>query len=271
MSETNNSYRKYGWTRDIPDHRDKLRIPNLNNVHNSAKNDNLNNDIEYNIDLRDKCPGIYNQGKLGSCTANAIAAAFEYDEIKNNEDTFFIPSRLFIYYNEREVENTVEYDSGAQLRDGIKSVFKLGVCPETEWPYNISRFTEKPPDKCYTIAARHRSIKYERIQQDINHLKSCLSDGIPFVFGFTVYSSFENSDVSNTGIMSLPNDDEKVMGGHAVMAVGYSDKKKVFIIRNSWGINWGDNGYFYMPYAFITNPNMCGDFWAIEQVEKSNK
>jgi C1A family cysteine protease len=258
QTEPTNNYRKYGWTRDIPDHRDKYRIPVLNK-------------LESSVDLRDKCPGIYNQGKLGSCTANAIAAAYEYEEIQRNEANFFIPSRLFIYYNERAIENTINYDSGAQIRDGIKSIRKLGVCPETDWPYDITRFTDKPLNKCYTIATRHRSIQYERIEQDINHIKSCLLAGVPFVFGFAVYDSFENPEVSNTGIMPLPSQNEKVLGGHAVLAVGYNDKTKVIIVRNSWGIEWGDLGYFYMPYAFITNPNMCSDFWAIQQVDTSTK
>ena len=245
-----NAQKKYGWIRDLPDHRDIYHIPKLNNILNS-------------VDLRDKCPGVYNQGKLGSCTANALAAAYEYNEIQKNINTFFIPSRLFIYYNERDIENTVNYDSGAQIRDGIKTLNNIGVCPETEWPYDIQNFKEKPLDKCYNIANNHKTIKYHRIEQNINHIKSCLLEGYPIVFGFTVYENFESEDVAKTGIMEMPKRDDKVLGGHAVMAVGYNDKKKLIIVRNSWGIEWGDNGYFYMPYAFITNKNMCADLWSI--------
>lgn len=242
--------KKYGWVRDIPDQRDIYLVPNL-------KNDQLC------VDLRDKCPGIYNQGKLGSCTANALAAAYEFHEIQRNINNTFIPSRLFIYYNERSIENTVNFDSGAQIRDGIKSLHKQGVCSENELPYDIEQFTQQPSEKCYEDALNHKIIKYHRVEQDIEHLKSCLASGNPIVFGFSVYESFESEQIAKTGIMEMPNLNEKVLGGHAVMAVGYNDDKKVIIVRNSWGVNWGDNGYFYMPYAFITDKNMCSDFWSI--------
>ena len=256
-SDLNIKYKKYGWVRDLPDARDVYCKPNFTNVTSSI------------IDLRDHCPGIYNQGKLGSCTANAIAAAYEYDEIKQNINNLFIPSRLFIYYNERCIEHTEEYDSGARIRDGVKTVASIGVCPETDWPYNTSMFSTKPYDKCYTVAARNKSRQYKRISHDINHLKACLSEGIPVIFGFAVYKSFEDDDIAKTGIMKMPGKTEPMLGGHAVLLVGYNDDKETCIVRNSWGVEWGDKGYFYMPYEFITNKDMCSDFWIIETVEDS--
>ena len=250
-------YRKYGWVVDTPDQRDHHY--EINSI-----------DYKKIVDLRCKCPGIYNQGKLGSCTANAIAAAYEFNEIKQDENTLFTPSRLFIYYNERLIENTTQYDSGANIRDGIKSVNKQGVCKETTWPYDIKNFTVKPHESCYSEATHHRSVKYKRIRQNIEHMKNCLLSGLPFVFGFGVYESFESEEVAKTGIMPIPDKNEKLLGGHAVMAVGYDDEKEHFIIRNSWGLEWGDRGYFYMPYRFIINQKMCSDFWCIENVEDIN-
>lgn len=250
-------HKKYGWVRDIPDNRDCYYMPNF--FKHSFGEDRP-------TDLRVHCPGIYTQGSLGSCTANAIAAAYEFNEIKDNEKNIFIPSRLFIYYNERNMEGTVGYDSGAQLRDGIKSIHTIGVCPETECPYDINTFTVKPDKKCYEIAQQHKCTSYKRVRQDILHMKECISSGQPFVFGFSVYTSFESPEVAKTGVMTMPAPDDKLLGGHAVMAVGYNDDNGVFIIRNSWGVEWGDNGYFYMPYEFITNPNLCSDFWMIEKI-----
>jgi len=246
-------FRKYGWKVDTPDQRDHKYKLKKEYVYSK-------------VDLRSKCPGIYNQGKLGSCTANAIAAAYEFNEIKEDECNIFVPSRLFIYYNEREMENSINYDSGANIRDGIKSVNKQGVCPENLWPYDISKFKNKPYDICYDDAKKHKSVRYKRIKQDIHHMKDCLSSGLPFVFGFGVYESFETKEVAESGIMPIPKKNEKLLGGHAIMAVGYNDEKEHFIIRNSWGIDWGDRGYFYMPYSFIQDVNMCSDFWCIEKV-----
>ena len=250
--------KKYGWVRDNLDHRDlkliyKKKHPNFN-----MKNE---------VDLRHLCPGVYNQGTLGSCTANAIAAAYEFNEIVENESNIFIPSRLFIYYNEREIENTVNSDSGAMIRDGIKSISKKGVCPETLWPYDIQKFKIKPDNSCYENALNH---KYKKLMQNLNQLKNTLLYGKPFVFGFSVFESFESKETAETGIMKMPNKEDKLLGGHAVMCVGFSDSKQVFIIRNSWGDNWGDKGYFYMPYKFITNKDLCSDFWIIEKIKDKN-
>jgi C1A family cysteine protease len=250
--------RTYGWKRECVDIRDKYKLSaiNLTNV-----------ELEKVIDLRDKCPSVYDQGALGSCTANAIAAAYEFNEIKESENDIFIPSRLFIYYNERNMENCVDTDSGAQIRDGIKCINKIGVCKENEWPYVIKNFTEKPNQNCFSNAKLHQSVTYSKIVQTIDCMKQCLSDGYPFVFGFTVYSNFQTKEVEQTGIMSMPTDKDTIMGGHAVMAVGYNENKKCFVVRNSWGKEWGEDGYFYMPYKFIVNNDYCSDFWVIEKVK----
>jgi len=208
---------------------------------------------------------VYDQGQLGSCTANAIAAALEFDQMKEKQQVF-MPSRLFIYYNERVMEGTVNEDSGAQIRDGIKSVAQQGDCPETLWPYDITKFAVKPPAQCYQQALKFKALQYQRLSQILNQLKGCLASGYPFVFGFTVYSSFESQQVAQTGHAPMPSPPEASVGGHAVMAVGYDDSQNWFIVRNSWGVGWGMQGYFTLPYAYLLEQNLANDFWTIRIV-----
>jgi C1A family cysteine protease len=208
--------------------------------------------------LQAKCPPVYNQGQLGSCTANAIAGAVEF--IQKHR---FTPSRLFIYYFERVIEGTVNSDSGGQLRDGIKAVSTVGVCPETIWPYDVAAFTEEPSAKAYASAGKTKATVYARVAQDLTQMKGCLAEGFPFVFGFTTYSYFESAHVAQTGILRLPATGDKAIGGHAVMAVGYDDKAQTFRIRNSWGASWGQRGYFTMPYAYLISGHLASDFWTI--------
>lgn len=245
---------KMGWLPDLPDQRDLLyAAPKV-----------VMQQLPTAVDLRNQCPPVYDQGALGSCTANCLAGAFEYD-LKKQKKPDYAPSRLFIYYNERVLINTVNSDSGAYIRDGIKTMNNQGVCPEADWPYDISKFTKKPPANCYKKASKCEIKSYQRLVNTLDQLKGCLAEGFPFVFGFTVYESFMTQEVAKTGIMPMPQQGEKTMGGHAIMAVGYDDSKSAFIIRNSWNTNWGIKGYFYMPYAYITG-NLCNDFWTIRLV-----
>jgi C1A family cysteine protease len=247
----------YGWIPDLPDHRDLLYSAPVTALRALAAS----------ADLRRRCPPVYDQGQLGSCTANAIAAAVQFDQLKQKLATVFLPSRLFIYYNERVMEGTVDSDSGAQIRDGIKSVAKQGVCPEPMWPYDIARFRVKPGKACYVEALKHRVLLYQRLVPTLNQLRGCLTSGYPFVFGFTVYESFESPAVARTGHAPLPVPDEPAIGGHAVMAVGYEDARQWFLVRNSWGSKWGMKGYFTLPYAYVTDPDLAADFWTIRLVE----
>jgi len=247
---------RYGWLPDLPDHRD---LPYTAPVRVVGA-------LSPKVDLRPYCPPVYDQGDLGSCTANAIAAAIEFDRLKQRLDDF-TPSRLFIYYNERLMEHTVDSDSGAQIRDGIKSVAKQGDCPETEWPYVISKFRTKPPKNCYVDALKYRALLYQRLTPTLNQLRGCLASGYPFVFGFTVYDSFESPRVARTGHAPLPGAGEQVIGGHAVVGVGYDNQKQWFIVRNSWGSRWGMKGYFTLPYAYVTDQDLADDFWTIRVVQ----
>jgi C1A family cysteine protease len=244
---------RYGWIPDLPDARDHLYAAPTPVL---AK-------LPAKVDLRKKCPPVYDQGQLGSCTGNAIGGAIQFERMRQKLKPNYAPSRLFIYYNERVMEHTVATDSGAQIRDGIKTVVKQGACPESDWPYDIQKFADKPPAKAYADAAKHKVSSYSRLLSTANQLKGCLASGYPFVFGFTVYASFESPQVAKTGVVPMPSSSEQVLGGHAVMAVGYDDASQRFIVRNSWGKGWGQAGYFTMPYAYVTDTNLADDFWTI--------
>jgi C1A family cysteine protease len=245
--------KRYGWLPDIPDQRDHLYAAPVANLVA----------LPASVDLRSQCPPVYDQGQLGSCTANGIAAAVQFDRLRQNLKPEFNPSRLFIYYNERVIEHTVHTDSGAMIRDGIKSVGQQGDCPEADWPYDVSKFAAKPPQKCYTESLKYKAVQYQSLVQDVNQMKGCLASGFPFVFGFTVYDSFESPQVAQTGTVPMPAPSEKVLGGHCVVAVGYDDAQQRFIIRNSWGTGWAMQGYCTMPYAYLSDSNLASDFWTI--------
>jgi C1A family cysteine protease len=249
----------YGWVRDLPDTRDFAYAAPLFRFPQG---------LPPSVDLRRECPPIYNQGNLGSCTGNGIAAAIEFDLRKLGKKEF-IPSRLFIYYNERVIEGTVAQDSGAQVRDGIKSVATIGAPPETDWPYDISKFTNKPSPKAYADAKKDLVTSYSRISQSVTQMRGCLAEGYPFVFGFTVYESFESDAVARTGNVPMPDLGENVVGGHCVMAVGYDDASRRFTIRNSWGPDWGEYGYCFMPYEYLLSPSLSSDFWTIRSLNGS--
>jgi len=250
------SGRSYGWQRDLPDYRDFAY----------AAPSPVVTPLPAKADLRPHCPPVYDQGQLGSCTANAIAAAVQFDRLKQKLADF-VPSRLFIYYNERVMEHTVASDSGAQIRDGIKSIGTQGDCPETEWPYNIAKFKTKPASACYADAVKYKAVSYERVTQTLGQIKGCLASGYPFVFGFTVYESFESAAVAKSGHATLPQSGEQTVGGHAVVGVGYDDTKQWFVVRNSWGDGWGLKGYFTLPYAYVTDDNLASDFWTVRIVQ----
>lgn len=256
--------RYYGWKKDKPDERDHTHRLTLRQIQAVD---------EKRVDLREGCPAVYDQGQLGSCTANAIGGAFEFDLLRQGLKDF-TPSRLFVYYNERVMEGNPSEDTGAEIRDGIKSINKLGVCSETSWPYNVERFTEKPPRDCYLAAKGNLALKYARISQQVDHLKAVLfHERVPIPFGFAVHQSFETAEVAEDGVYKGPGSPEEdpILGGHAVALVGYDDEKEMFIVRNSWGPEWGEKGYFYLPYSFVSNPEECSDFWVVKYVEENEE
>jgi C1A family cysteine protease len=221
------------------------------------------------IDLRNKCPPVYNQLQLGSCTANALVAAYQFLDLS------FFGSRLFLYYNERLLDNDINVDTGSTLTQGIHALQKYGVCDESLWIYsdNPTKFKTKPTPLCYKNGLDHQVIAAKPIAQNLSQMKQCLVDGLPFVFGMMVYESFESINTALTGNIPMPGQNETLLGGHAMLCVGYDDSKSCFIVRNSWGATWGNNGYCYIPYNYLTDVRLAGDFWEITKVEetKNNK
>lgn len=243
---------KFHWVRDKPDSRDYIYRPTTGKT-------------PANVDLREFTTPVEDQGSLGSCTGHAVASAIELVNKKNkiiNE-----VSRLFIYYYERLLIGTVHYDSGAYIRDGIKATNRWGAPLENLWPYDISKFRAAPSRTAIIDASKRKVTRYERAT-NFNACINALSSGYPVIVGFTVYSSFYFGNWHRTtAVMPYPNTrSEKVLGGHAVLLVGYNNSTQHFIVKNSWGTNWGDGGYFYMPYQVIQNTRMSADFWVIKGV-----
>lgn len=242
---------KLHWVKDKRDKRD-YRYNSLNN---------RQKDI---VDLREFCSPIENQDSLGSCTGQAIAGAIELINKRNKKPTDV--SRLFIYYYERLMLGTVNYDSGAYIRDGIKVCSHNGSPLELFWPYDIRKFKSRPNQKAINDGVRRKITRYERIN-DHNGCLDAINNGFPVIIGFNVFSSFLSGQVIKTGIMPYPDvNKEHHHGGHAVLLVGYNKMQQRYIARNSWGTRWGDKGYFYMPFQIIQNSLMSSDFWIIQSV-----
>ena len=242
-----------GWLPDLPDRRDILySAPRIKKA-----------EMPSSIDLTSQSPPVYDQGVLSSCVGNSTCSMYQFVAMKqklaNCKD---IPSRLFVYYNARLLEGIESNDAGCQIRDAMKTLAKEGVCEEKYWPYVVNEVNTKPNSAAYEFADHHTTLQYSRLDNtDLSVLKGCLVEGFPFVFGMTLYESFEN--VPGTGIVSMPGDGEGVVGGHAMKCIGFSDKISCFIVRNSWGENFGDRGNCYIPFKYMTDNSLSDDFWTI--------
>jgi C1A family cysteine protease len=247
----------YGWRQSPPDMLDQPA-------------DLVGLPIHDEVDPRGEMPAPYDQGQLGSCTANAIAGAVEYDAILDDRH-FGTPSRLFLYFEERKRERTTGTDSGAYGRDGFKVLRKEGVPPETDWPYDITRFTQPPPASAYVDARANRIPRYvhpglgnRNAEDRKDALKRVLSNKQTVAFGFIVFESFESAEVAKTGIVPQPEHGEKVVGGHEVLLIGYlKDEPEYALCRNSWGEGWGIGGYFLLPWSYLLNAELASDFRSI--------
>jgi C1A family cysteine protease len=217
------------------------------------------------VDLRPFMTPVENQRNSNSCTANAMAGAYEYLDNRINGEATDV-SRLFIYYNARALDGRTRHDEGTYLSHCVKVVRKYGACSEETWPFTLRKIKAKPPKSAYQEAVRFRIEDAAAVEVDLDTMRSCLAEGYPFVFGLQLFESF-NGAGGNGGLVSMPDpDNEKHNGGHAMLCVGYSDPDRVFIIRNSWGEEWGDEGYCYVPYDYMADPNFNHDCWVIRQV-----
>lgn len=244
---------RYGWVPDFPDHRDRLYTIGQPRA------------LPPSADLRSQLPAPWDQGQIGSCTGNATAAALAYGRAMQGLPAI-VPSRLMLYYYGRRYEGTQDSDVGAQIRDVIKGAALMGACSEDLWPYDETQFAVAPDATAIAGALNDRAVGYRRVPQDMGSIRACLAEGDPIVFGFSVYESFESSAVAFSGKLPMPGQSEVMVGGHAVLAVGYDDAERTLLVRNSWGTGWGMAGHFVMPYDYIANPSLADDLWTIRLV-----
>lgn len=261
---------KLNWRPDAPDHRDFKYLAHPEAVGPTPE-------LPKSVDLRGVCMSpVKDQGQAGSCTGQGWSSVFEslqLIELKKklsgdsaleefNKTKFTPASALFIYWNERILDGTTTQDSGSEIRTGMKAVKQFGVCPESLWPYDIAREFSTPTTHAYNIAKLHKVLYGYKIDNTkLTLLKTCLNQGYPIVYGQTLYNSFMSDAVANTGVVPMPGQKESPVGGHCTVIAGYDDATSRFIVKNSWGTSWGDKGYFYMPYEYLTNPDLASDFW----------
>jgi C1A family cysteine protease len=273
-----------GWLPDYPDFRDyDPSHQEIKKLFRGTKLANGKLSLPVLVDLRPWCSPIENQGSLGSCTANAGAGLIEYFERRANGN-YLDASRLFLYKATRNFMQ-VTGDSGAYLRNTMGAMVLFGVVPEKYWPYNIAGFDIEPPAFCYSFASNYKAIKYYRLDPAgtsrpniLNNVKTNLAAGFPSMFGFSVYHSFYQAQV--TAKVPVPaSSGDPWIGGHAVDAVGYDDTIRIknsiagsvetvgaLLIRNSWGL-WGPmGGYLWMPYDYILK-GLASDFWTLNSSE----
>lgn len=251
---------KFGWRPDKPDHRDRKfslqHLAPIQSVYLASK---------YKLCLP------YDQGSLGSCTANGIAFLAQFDLLNKHDNVQiapFRPSRLFIYYYERSLEGTIDTDAGAEIRDGIKVIASNGIPSEDVWPYDINQFAVKPSNLAISYANHLNSLTYESVDNTNKQLiVNALIKGYPVVFGMTVYDSFMTDKVAATGIVPMPALSESVQGGHCMVIVGYRKEDDTFIVRNSWGTSWGQQGYCRIPASYLTNNDLSTDFWVVYSLQ----
>jgi C1A family cysteine protease len=272
-----------GWLPDYPDFRDYTEEhEEISRVLATTKSLKKTSKAPASVDLKAWCSPVEDQGSLGSCTAHAGIGIVEYYE-KKAFGKYIEASRLFLYKVTRNLLHS-KGDTGAFLRSTMGALVLFGVPPEEYWPYAISDFDKEPTAFCYAFAQNYQAIKYFRhdppgTSKDVllQRIRTYLSAGHPSIFGFTVYSSINQAE--RTGKIPFPCKGEKILGGHAVMAIGYDDKMKIrntgsskaettgaLLIRNSWGTGWGEAGYGWLPYKYVVD-GLAEDFWSVLKKE----
>lgn len=271
--------KNFGWLPDIPDRRDKMLYATL--YDGTALASGVNTapaTLPPIIDLttRAEWPEVYDQGEIGSCVANAVNAAIEYEQIKRltvngkyvgnkflNSKLRFQPSRLFVYYGAREIINLTKADSGCYIRDAIKVVYNLGAPRETGWKYDVTKFAVKPPTRQYKSAPFHKITSYRKVTT-VDEIRRAIAEDFPVVVGIAVFNSFF---YASGGDISMPKWTDTMLGGHAILLVGYDDTRRLFKFRNSWGRDWGNEGYGRIPYDYIRSRGLADDFWVVTDSE----
>jgi C1A family cysteine protease len=244
---------RYGWRRDNPDRRDiKWAAPKP-----------VLRDLPTKADNRHLMPEIWQQGNTNSCTGQSMAAQIYGFQKKSGVPTIVTPSALFIYYNTRDIEDTENVDSGATLRNTLKAVSRWGYTGNNCWPFDVTKINTKPVKPCYEEADPRKISQYQRVDQREDQIKAYLAIEGTISFGFAVYPNFESDSVRKSGILTMPSPNDAPYGGHAVLLVGYDDSTRMYLVRNSWGADWGLSGYFWMPYDYVHHRDLAADFWSV--------
>ena len=280
---------KMGWLPDYPDFRDYgHERGEVSKLFKQMKiSDSSGKKLASKIDLSSWCSPVEDQGDIGSCTANAGVGMLEYFE-NRAFGTFINASRLFLYKVTRNLLGWAG-DTGAFLRSTMGAMALFGVLPEKYWPYITADYDKEPTPFCYSFSQNYQALIYYRLDtagttkpQLLTKIKTNLAAGLPSMFGFKVYSSIQKP--VNPGDIPYPTTGEKVLGGHAILAIGYDDSKKIknptsgaittgaIKIRNSWGTGWGASGYGWLPYDYIIK-GLAVDWWTLiknEWIETKN-
>lgn len=268
-----------GWQRDLPDFRDYT--PDHDKVkaileQSQPLQSAMTARSFGKVDLRPWCTPIENQSSLGSCTAHAAIGMVEYYQNRAKGE-YLDGSRLFLY---KVTRNLLEWtgDTGAYLRSTMRALVLFGVPPERYWAYRIGEFEKEPPPFCYAFAQNYKAIRYYRLDppgtkpnQVLNSIRRYLHAGLPSMFGFSVYTNMPPSG-DGQGHIAFPGDGDSLIGGHAVLTIGFDDQKKIgkhkgaLLIRNSWGVEWGEGGYGWLPYEYI-EAGLAADFWSMVEAD----
>lgn len=253
--------KRYGWKRDLPDHRDLA----YKAVHRTA----IQHPPKANLKDHLGQDFVFDQGDLGSCTANSTMYAWQFERGAPGDGSPYW-SRMFTYIESLIAEGTYPEDAGAEIRDVIKVLSIKGVPPEKDFPYDVKKFPSKPARSAIVDGKKDLIPVYSRLH-DHDDFLDCLASGHPFVLGFTVFESFESETVTKTGVVPMPQPHEQTVGGHAVCCIGYdmnfnNTGKLYYLVQNSWGADWGDpanKGCFWLPAEFLEDNKYASDFWTI--------
>ena len=246
-------YKKYLWKKDIIDKRDIIFI-----IKTKKKK------LSRTFSLKKKMPSVLDQGKLGCSNVCVIVNNIYYLDIKNRIKNPELKSRLFIHYNTKNYDKLFQEKCYYTLRNMIKSINKYGICYEKDWEYNLNNIRIRPNDKCYTDAKFQKRIKYKRINKNINDIKNILFSGFPVIFGFDIYINIHNTNLIKKGVIPIPKMKSNRIGGHSVLIIGWRDDLRLFGVQNSFGNVWGNNGFGWISYDYICNPNIKCDLWVLE-------
>ena len=200
------------------------------------------------VDLRQFDSLIENQMDLGSCVGNAITNCYELQVKQLYPNTFVDLSRLFVYYNARLLDGTVDTDVGTTIRGGIKAGNHFGLCTEELWPYDVSKFSTRPNPECYRDGS-YRTITHYQSLAGLADILDCVNNEKPVVIGTHLYESFMSLD-KDSPVIEPPGYNDDYIGAHAMVILGYNLENKQLLAKNSFGVDWGEDGYCYIPFYY---------------------